>query len=202
MLWKEMFATTSGLNVGLLGRIAIGILCACAVVPQVFVFYYQVVSPPPGTWRRSNELIAYTHGCGDVLECLALFDIAIRAAGAITAEKERDTWLTLTSTPLTASEIVWAKILGSIYGARWFLAPVGFIWLLTTLTALDAIFVIPVVAGVLLMHRTLDEQHRCMVFFEVSYHDPRDGGRGGAGRVPGWRISAVLHTTFHRWHRR
>ena len=66
------------------------------------------------------------------------------AAGSITAEKERDSWLTLISTPLTPSEIVWAKVTGSIYAARWFLLPIGFWWFVTAIFAPHFFLIIPV----------------------------------------------------------
>ena len=57
-----------------------------------------------------------------MIASLSLLLVAGRAAGSITAERERDTWLTLISTPLTGREIVWAKFSAAIYSVRyWYL---------------------------------------------------------------------------------
>ena len=42
-----------------------------------------------------------------------------RAAGLVTYEKERDTWLTLLTTPLSASDIIIGKLQGNLYAMRW-----------------------------------------------------------------------------------
>ena len=72
--------------------------------------------------------------------------VAIRAAGSITAEKERDSWLTLVSTTLTPKEIIRAKVAGSIYAARWFALPISIWWLLIVILTPGYLVILPMLA--------------------------------------------------------
>jgi ABC-type Na+ efflux pump permease subunit len=55
--------------------------------------------------------------------------IGLRAAAAITSERQRGTWDSLLVSPLEGQAIVWAKIAGSIYGLRGLLAAALVPWL-------------------------------------------------------------------------
>jgi ABC-type transport system involved in multi-copper enzyme maturation permease subunit len=48
-----------------------------------------------------------------------LLRVAGAAASSVTSEHEDDTWVSLTTTDLTASEVVGAKMLGAVWGGRW-----------------------------------------------------------------------------------
>ena len=50
---------------------------------------------------------------------VGLLTLGARVAGSVSYEKERDTWLTLLTTPMSAEEIVSAKLLGNLYAYRW-----------------------------------------------------------------------------------
>jgi ABC-type transport system involved in multi-copper enzyme maturation permease subunit len=54
--------------------------------------------------------------------------LGLRAAAAITSERQRGTWDALLVSPLEAREIVWAKIYGSVYGMRGLLAAIVLAW--------------------------------------------------------------------------
>jgi ABC-type transport system involved in multi-copper enzyme maturation permease subunit len=54
--------------------------------------------------------------------------LGLRAAAAITSERQRGTWDALLVSPLEAREILWAKIYGSIHGLRGMLAAVILAW--------------------------------------------------------------------------
>jgi ABC-type transport system involved in multi-copper enzyme maturation permease subunit len=123
MLWKELFAATATFQLGVTGRIAVGLLFIASIVPGAIIVYNF-----NNYGRVAIELGQFEAVVVTMLECAALLVVAIRAAGSITAEKERDTWTSLISTPLGPAEIVWAKIAGSIYAARWFLLPIGMWW--------------------------------------------------------------------------
>jgi ABC-type Na+ efflux pump permease subunit len=58
----------------------------------------------------------------------SLLLLASRAASSITSEKERQSWDSLLSTPLTAHEIVGAKVLGNVWACRWLMVPLAIIW--------------------------------------------------------------------------
>jgi hypothetical protein len=63
-----------------------------------------------------------------------LLAVAGAAASSVTIERERDTWVTLTSTPLSGWEILRAKVLGAIWNQRGFAAVMAFLWLLVLAT--------------------------------------------------------------------
>src|SRR4029079_2770442 len=52
------------------------------------------------------------------------------AASGVTSERERDTWVSLTSTPLEGLEIVQGKVLGAFWQVRMFLGALLIVWLI------------------------------------------------------------------------
>jgi hypothetical protein len=63
-----------------------------------------------------------------------LLAVAGASASSVTIEREEDTWVSLTSTPLTGWQIVRAKVLGAIWNQRGFAAALGLLWLLGLVT--------------------------------------------------------------------
>ena len=63
-----------------------------------------------------------------------LLAVAGASASSVTIEREADTWVTLTSTPLTGWEILRAKVLGAIWNQRGFAAVLIFLWLFGLVT--------------------------------------------------------------------
>jgi ABC-type transport system involved in multi-copper enzyme maturation permease subunit len=59
-----------------------------------------------------------------------LLAVAGASASSVTVEREADTWVTLTSTPLTGWEILRAKVLGAVWNQRGFAAVLILLWLL------------------------------------------------------------------------
>ncbi|MBI2824704.1 MAG: ABC transporter permease subunit [Planctomycetia bacterium] len=142
MLWKELFAETAAVNLGRTGQIVLLLLFGAAVVRAILIAFY---SPHP---RLNEELFLYVAWMGTVLECAALLGVGTRAAGSIAAEKERDSWATLVSTPLSAAEIIWAKMAGSIYSVRWIGLPLAILWGLAALFEPAILLVVPVLLTV------------------------------------------------------
>ena len=144
MLWKELFAASAALQLGTIGRIAALLLFVGATAPAYYLFLHEM-----GRGRRAgvdfNELLAASLSIVTLLECAALAVVAIRAAGSITAEKERDSWLTLVSTALTPQEIIRAKVAGSIYAALVAL-PIGIWWLLLVIVTPGYLIILPMLA--------------------------------------------------------
>jgi hypothetical protein len=64
-----------------------------------------------------------------------LLAVAGATSTSITLEREQDTWVSLVSTPLSGIEIVRGKILGAIWGLRWFLVFFGLFWVMGLMTA-------------------------------------------------------------------
>jgi hypothetical protein len=63
-----------------------------------------------------------------------LLAVAGACASSVTIEREEDTWVSLTATPLTGWEIVRAKVLGAIWNQRGFGDVLIFLWSLALLT--------------------------------------------------------------------
>ena len=63
-----------------------------------------------------------------------LLAVAGACASSVTIEREEDTWVSLTATPLTGWEIVRAKILGAIWNQRGFGAVLIFVWSVALVT--------------------------------------------------------------------
>jgi ABC-type transport system involved in multi-copper enzyme maturation permease subunit len=61
---------------------------------------------------------------------LWLLAIAGASASSVTIEREEDTWVSLTSTPLSGWQVLRAKVVGALWNQRGFAAVLGFVWLL------------------------------------------------------------------------
>ena len=59
-----------------------------------------------------------------------LLAVAGASASSVTIEREKDTWVSLTATPLTGWEILRGKVMGAIWNQRGFAAVLVFLWLL------------------------------------------------------------------------
>jgi ABC-type transport system involved in multi-copper enzyme maturation permease subunit len=63
-----------------------------------------------------------------------LLAVAGASASSVTIEREKDTWVSLTSTPLAGPEILRGKVLGAIWHQRGFAAVLIFLWALALIT--------------------------------------------------------------------
>ncbi|MHB1556803.1 MAG: ABC transporter permease [Isosphaeraceae bacterium] len=63
-----------------------------------------------------------------------LLAVAGAAASSVTLEREKDTWVSLTASPLTGWEILRGKLLGALWNQRGFAAVLIFLWLLGLVT--------------------------------------------------------------------
>jgi hypothetical protein len=63
-----------------------------------------------------------------------LLAVAGAAASSVTVEREKDTWVNLTATPLTGGEILRGKVLGAMWHQRGFAAVVIALWALGLFT--------------------------------------------------------------------
>jgi ABC-type transport system involved in multi-copper enzyme maturation permease subunit len=116
MVWKELFAENVKIRLGFVGRVAIGLLVAWVLVFSGWIYWNALTRG--GGWNKEEYLWSAT-GMIELVGCATLLLLAARAASQVAAERERDTWLSLISTPLSGSEIVAGKLLGNLYAARW-----------------------------------------------------------------------------------
>jgi ABC-type transport system involved in multi-copper enzyme maturation permease subunit len=145
MIWKEFFAEPAASKLGWLGYILMGIILLAVLGITAYAFYDNVFERPSSFYGRNFEgYLVYTTVMTTILSCGCLLLIAARAASSITSEKERDCWISLLSTPLTPGEIVWAKVSGNLYAARWFLGLLAMLWGL-------AVMLVPIYIGAVLL---------------------------------------------------
>lgn len=142
MLWKELHRASFASRLGWIGRILSVALGGLLVA----YFVWTMTRSPIGRSRLMAGVAGTT-----LLGCVALLVAAGRGATAITGEKERDTWITLLSTPLSASEIVWGKFVGVLASLRWLVALIVGLWLLGARDAPLMLVALPFELGVLLV---------------------------------------------------
>ncbi|QDV80103.1 ABC transporter permease subunit [Botrimarina mediterranea] len=138
MLWKEMFAASvrkSGTKKWV-ARLGVAVLLIAAGSPFA-VMLYGVIT---GEWRVDFETYmgvatGIVTTCGSILVLL----IGSRAAGLVTYEHERDTLVSLLSTPLDSTAIVSAKTWGNLYAYRWPLIGLALIPLLGAMIETQAL---------------------------------------------------------------
>ncbi len=134
--WKEIFvdATFRG---GCLGRIIGIVILLLTFLPLGLIFYYEFIDVTnyraSSVWsyrwyRFSEEVNAWVRVVTGVLGFLMFMAAALRGAGAITGEKDRDSWISLLSTPLTAEEILWGKWWGCVMSLRRALFVLLIVW--------------------------------------------------------------------------
>jgi hypothetical protein len=80
---------------------------------------------------------------------LWLLAVAGASASSLTVEREEDTWISLTSTPLTGWEILRGKMIGAVWGLRGFGGLIGLFWIVGLLTG--ALHPVGLVLGLLLV---------------------------------------------------
>ena len=85
-------------------------------------------------WQHRETLHGFIQGSTVALFGVLFLGVAARGAGAISGEKENDSWLTLTASPLEGPEILRAKLVGAILGLRPILAALLFLWLIGLIT--------------------------------------------------------------------
>jgi len=151
MLWKEMFSRVQrGSWLMWLGR---GLLGGIAVLSALGILLAHAAFIPAVHWRElSLHMNIWTRVIGDILACLLLLQVGFRAAGSISSERDRQTLDTLLTTPLTARDMLLAKWLGSILGARrawtWLAVVWLFGWYTGGLQALD-LLTLPLATAIL-----------------------------------------------------
>ena len=148
MLWKEIFARTAATRLGLLGRAA-ATLAVGGLLWMLGYQYLEAWGTISGTRRDFFDEFAI--GIGATIGSGALLLCGARAASLVTYEKERDTWLSILSTPMTGREILAAKLLGNLYAFRWLAAVLLFVWGLAVTLNPTFLVAIPFLVGTLLL---------------------------------------------------
>lgn len=136
MLWKELYAERMGNRLGWAGRLLLFLLFASLAGFTLWAFLQALIHD-----RKDFEPYAVTIA---VIACsLTVLGVGARAATCVTAEKERDTWLTLVSTTLTPREIVLSKCAGAMSVALPLLFLLAALWIMTLALTPDYFIAIP-----------------------------------------------------------
>jgi ABC-type transport system involved in multi-copper enzyme maturation permease subunit len=85
-------------------------------------------------WGGGDALVEHLRVFSAWYVAIWLLSVAGASASSVAVEREEDTWISLTATPLTGWEILRGKILGAVWGQRGFAAiPLG-LWTIGLLT--------------------------------------------------------------------
>jgi ABC-type transport system involved in multi-copper enzyme maturation permease subunit len=158
MVWKEVFAGP-GLHWNWLVRVVLGLLVLASFVPAVIIlgfFFAELLGlintetfsgGEDPTLMLARVMNVWVRGAGTTVACLMLLGVAAHAAGSISGERDRQTFDALLTSSLTASEMLYAKWLGSVLSMRWAWLWLGGIYLLAVLTGGMNFLALPLVVG-------------------------------------------------------
>ncbi len=124
MIWKELCvasAPSSHRHLGLSVALVLGGVLVWGTIDLALPAFRELLASgygvgPSGSARGLFHLYLRIVATGVALA--VLLGIASDAAAGMTTERERDTWISLITAPLTGREIVRAKLLGAVWGIR------------------------------------------------------------------------------------
>lgn len=131
MLWKELYIEQglgSSRIVLWIGIVVVAIFAGVSMVLAGMVAWASWVAPDVDLayWAQS-QLTAWL-AWSRPMAWLVQWALGLRAAAAIAAERQHNTWDGLLVSPLEGREIVLGKICGSIYALRGFCAALALAW--------------------------------------------------------------------------
>jgi ABC-type transport system involved in multi-copper enzyme maturation permease subunit len=156
VLWREVHVDP-GSGSGIVQRLFVFGILVAIVIPLLAILHdtlvmsnYSVGRYRQDEWYYFHERIrvwvcAVTGGLGSIM----LLRATVRGAAALAGERDRDTWVSLLSTPLSTREILHGKWVGCILGQRGTMYLLAAVWAVGVLTgSVAALTLIP--AGVAL----------------------------------------------------
>jgi len=118
ILWKEMFVDALGRR-RLWGKLSSGILLAGVFFPAVHLLCFFGRIRPLGPDDQLIGLLNYwVRGASALIGSAMLVGVAVRAAGCVSGERDRQTLDGLLATPMHNRTILWEKWLGCIFSQR------------------------------------------------------------------------------------
>jgi ABC-type transport system involved in multi-copper enzyme maturation permease subunit len=138
MIWKECSGSLSAPS---FFRLFIVIVLGTGAVVGLAYWAYAMGLP------ALHEVIDYGYGAAGTQSAREALNISVRiftavlyilsgllmaaaAATSVTSEREKDTWVSLTATPLSGAEIIQGKFLGAIWRVRALLGALVLVWFL------------------------------------------------------------------------
>jgi ABC-type transport system involved in multi-copper enzyme maturation permease subunit len=158
MVWKEVFAER-GFRLHWTARGILGLFVAGSFIPAV-IAYERYFTLREEVWLNNygyGEYLArglneWVRLIGTAVAFLGHVAVAVRAAGGVRGERDRDTFDSLLTTPLSSREILFGKWLGSVLSVRRWAVWLGLIWLVAVLGGGLSPFAVPLLLGVWLVY--------------------------------------------------
>jgi ABC-type transport system involved in multi-copper enzyme maturation permease subunit len=134
VLWKEAFVE-AGTRRGLLVRLLGGVLVAALFWPAVHLLYFYGRVLPTGPGDDLGRLMnVWVRVASMALGCFLLLQVALRAAGTVSSERDRQTLDGLLATPLENRAILFGKWAGTIFSPRGAWLVLALVWAVGLLT--------------------------------------------------------------------
>jgi ABC-type transport system involved in multi-copper enzyme maturation permease subunit len=142
VLWKETYASIGPrrrwiamIGFGLLVLVSVAFL-VWGVCDRILEMNRMTQYPPAHVvfgeedyWKVVRQYLnRWVRIVGTITAMLALVGVAVQAAQSIRVERDRETFDSLLTCPLTAAEILYGKWMGSILSVRWLLLWLAFVW--------------------------------------------------------------------------
>ena len=125
MVWKEVHAERGPARRWFVW-LPVSLLIAASLLPLVWAWYERPTYEPWLYWRAAVN--AWVRIVGTIMACLTLIGVGVQAAYSIRTERDRETFDTLLTSPLSSEAILYGKWLGAILSVRWMLIWLGLIW--------------------------------------------------------------------------
>lgn len=134
VLWKELHIERAG-SLGRagkwLGLVVVAFLFLGSTILAANVAWYALVVGRPQVADQYRVMLgSWITDSSDYISALIQVAVALRAAVAISSERERGTWDGLLASPLEGIEIVRGKLWGSLYALRLLFAAALWAWTL------------------------------------------------------------------------
>lgn len=144
MLWKELVVERS--RMPWLGRTAVAVLGPALFLPAAGALLFE------GFLRYKQDgageyLNLWARAGGAFVACVMLLLVALRAAAAVSGERDRHTLDDLMATPLSPRRILFAKWLGAMAAPRWPALWLVAIWVLGVAFGGLDVGAVPLIAG-------------------------------------------------------
>jgi ABC-type transport system involved in multi-copper enzyme maturation permease subunit len=151
LVWKEVFVADRRAGAfGVLFRVAVLFLLIGIPAWAVYEVFFSPWAVQRATtfaqkWKDFAEgMNLWVRVWTGVLSFFVFFGTALRAAGAVAGEKDRDTWVSLCTTPVEVGEFLSAKWLGAMLSMRFALGTLAFVWAVGVLLGSVYVFMVPV----------------------------------------------------------
>ena len=136
VLWKEVFVDTATRG-SWMAKILFGIIALTLIAPIVIIVWNEFIDPSPfynslsfpERWHRFQESVnIWVRIVTGILTAMLILAVAVRGAGSVSGERDKDTWISLLGTPLSADAILWGKFWGCMLGLRRVYAFLVLLW--------------------------------------------------------------------------